>query len=56
MLGDERMRLGCWSCSHNEFDRCGLGRAYEWDEDKGEDCLDFDYEPGSDEAERNEDD
>ena len=54
-MGDDNgLDLGCWSCSHYTRAGCLAGRNHDWRNDLGAGCPAFDYEPGSDELEHNE--
>lgn len=52
MNGESETKLGCWSCSHYRSDHCEISRFIDYLDNKGNHCIGFDYEPGSDEAER----
>ena len=48
-------KLRCWSCAHFRHEGCAIGRAWDFSHDRGNACTGFDYDPGSDERELEED-
>ena len=52
----EVRRLRCWSCRHYRKNYCADNRREAYLRDAGNSCRGFDYEPGSDEIERNQED